>query len=92
MIIEVKQKHIRKGIQESPCHCPIALALKEHLDIREDEYVSVDDDEIFVENSDGQRIRSYRPTKRVVQFIERFDHKGKKSIKPTTFKLERADR
>jgi hypothetical protein len=92
MLLQLKQKHINNGIQESPCNCPIALAIREALDIREDEYVSVDDDEIFIESYDGKIIRCYRPTKKIVEFIERFDHKGKKAVKPTTFKLERADR
>ena len=31
MKVNVTAKHIRKGKRSQPCHCPIALALKEQL-------------------------------------------------------------
>jgi hypothetical protein len=92
MIVQVKQKHINKGQQASPCDCPIALAIKEALDVSEDERVSVDDDEVLIFAVNDELVRAYRPTKKMVRFIERFDDKGKNAVKPTTFRLERDDR
>jgi len=92
MIVQVKQKHINKGQQCSPCDCPIALAIKEALDVSDDERVSVDGDEVLIFAASDELVRAYRPTKKMVRFIERFDDKGKKAVKPGIFKLERADR
>lgn len=82
MIVQVKQKHINKGQQCSTCDCPIALAIKEALDVNEDERVSVDDDEVLIFAANGELVRAYKPTKKMARFIERFDDKGKKAVKP----------
>jgi hypothetical protein len=29
--VELKQKHIDRGVRKSPCSCPLALAIREHF-------------------------------------------------------------
>lgn len=94
MITQIKQKHIKNSIPFSPCHCPVARAVKEALDIPIDadegdvEYVKVKQGGIVVFRH-GEVIRAYKPTKKLIKFINTVDDRGIKHAKPTTMKFER---
>lgn len=77
MKIEVKAKHIRRGLRGDPKHCPIALAVDELLGITN---VYVENQEIYL-----GKTRIYLPL--VAQnFIEIFDEK-KSLAKPFEFEI-----
>lgn len=77
MKIEVKKTHIRRGIQDTPDACPIALAIQESLGV----------DSVFV------GIETIRIGKKKIvtpqearNFIERFDT-VKSSVGPFSFEI-----
>lgn len=85
-IITVKAKHIRHGIQETATFCPVALALKE----AGIENVSVGNREInttYYDNGIIKEERAYHCPRSVTRFVKKFDRKGKKAVKPFSFKL-----
>ena len=94
MILELKQKHINTGVRGDGCQCAAAKAVKEALDIprNEDmgdyEWVEVDQTDIRV-YCKGDLVRKYTVPKKLAKFIESFDVKGKKAVKPGKFRIER---
>lgn len=83
--VDVKQKHINKGVQGNQNTCAIAVALEEMFDADE---VCVSDDEITVEKSNGFSFKFEwnKISAAVKKFIEKFDQ-DKKSVKPFKFQL-----
>lgn len=82
MIIEVTQEDINKGEQCDGNSCAIALALKrEHPEL---EACNVTGFGIF--EDDNQRNVIFRATKKMSQFIRKFD-KDRTSVKPTKFRI-----
>ena len=86
MKIKVTPKHIVKGFEESVTHCPIALALKDALDI--DDNDTLDTVRVTVELLHvwkGGTRRTYKVTGVMERFILRFDEGL--SVKPKTFEV-----
>jgi hypothetical protein len=96
MLLELKQKHINLGVRGDGCQCAAAKALKEALDIplNEDyggyEWVEVDRTGIYV-YCNKNLVRKYTVPKKLAKFIETFDEKGKKAVKPGKFTIKRLD-
>lgn len=96
MIIEVKQKHINAGIRGDYCQCAVSKAIKEKLDIplNEDicgyEWVEVTQESIEV-YCKRELVRSYSVPKKLAKYIETYDNKGKKAVKPAKFTIKRLD-
>ena len=80
--IRVKQEHIERGIQESPCCCPIALALKEQINTFDSRFVQVLGRFVSLGYYE-KRIQLPRSAKR---FVRRFDYGYK--TKPFNFVLD----
>jgi hypothetical protein len=81
MLIEVKQKHIRKGVRGNMCNCPIALAVEEVTGTRAEVACSI---AVWPANGEGEN-SVYRVTRSCDRFMEKFDN-GKK-VKPFKFRL-----
>lgn len=70
MKIKVTSKDIMRGKTNSCRECPIALAVKRGLGVKN---VSVDGDSIRVADKDYKRIDYYKITKKLWNFINNFD-------------------
>jgi hypothetical protein len=78
MIIEVKRKHIKEGLRDEPCDCPIALAMKD-AGFELPMGAGVDNEHIDVAD------RSFKTTRSARRFMAKFDKTGKG--KPFRFRL-----
>lgn len=80
MIVKVTKQHILCGEQEDTAFCPVALALKDiGAKFPEVDYGRMKDTETGV---------SFHCPRSVQRFVKRFDKKGKKAVKPFSFKLK----
>ena len=77
MRIEVKRTHIRRGQQEKPDACPIALAVKESLGVK---HVDVQPYELTI-----GKLKFSLPDE-AHYFIEAFDE-NKSSVEPFAFEI-----
>jgi hypothetical protein len=91
MIVEVKKKHIKNGKPED-CHlCPVALAIKDKLKIKQVENVEVAGHEIIYIYKDEQEDTwqddyEYKCPRSVRRFVKKFDEG--KDVKPFKFILK----
>lgn len=81
-LISVTRKDINEGKKLSQSSCPIALAIRRDLDIA---YVRVEEN--FVRILDDYFTHRHLSSS-AQKFIDNFDNKGKKSVKPFSFYLE----
>ena len=84
LTVKVEQKHIRRGRRGMATSCPIALAMLDTLG--RDCNASVG--ELFAWWDDDLDTHRAILSKSAVRFVDLFDHKGKKAVEPTTFRLE----
>jgi hypothetical protein len=75
--IHITTQHIRNGTRESPTSCPIALAVREQLQLKESQWVEVDDYQICLNDA------AYYLSPKACKFVENFD--SNKPVKPFSF-------
>jgi hypothetical protein len=74
--ITVRTNNINSGVRFDATRDPIARAIKQVTGMR------CATTESAIEMADGTR---YRMTDRARRFISKFDHQGRKAVKPQTF-------
>jgi hypothetical protein len=79
MLIHVTAEHIRHGLREDPCNCPVALAVTEALGTQAEVGVTV------LELPDRGRKKALLPPG-VWTFIKDFD--SAKVVRPFSFELD----
>lgn len=81
-LIQVTQKHINKGKRKAFNSCPVALAIKDTG------YSYVDVDQIAIEFGESLlNCSGMIPPRSVKRFVNKFDEKGRKHVKPFNFFL-----
>ena len=78
MLIKLTEKHIQKGQKRNAHTCPVALALRDALDMDD---VAVTDEMLRIESC------YYTYSRGVKKWIEDFDYKLTKLMEPKTLKL-----
>jgi len=84
MKIQVTEEHIEAGVREDCYLCPIALAIKEQVEIKSVSVASVAN----INYMSGTR-KVYKLSRAAINFIERFD--GGKKVKPFNFVMTHYD-
>ena len=84
IFVRVTNKEIKKGKKKSSDSCPIALAIKKLYPTYKFS-IGLDSCDFNSEFTRG----SYKPSRAAQRFMNRFDEKGRKSVKPFNFVLTR---
>ena len=87
MIIDVTQEHINNGVPKSPMSCPIALAMREKMQLPKGTVSVHSARQIFAQKNSTRSWRvTYYDEEVVYDFIDRFDHE--RPVHPFSFELD----
>lgn len=82
-IVNVTASHIRAGVKMSPTHCPVALAIRETLQLAENDKLLVDFNAYVFTGTDQIEYRLPLIAREAILFFDREEKVG-----PFTFVME----